>query len=550
MRRPDVVIVGAGLGGVAASLAASRLGATVLLTEPTDWPGGQLTVQGVPLDEHPWIETHGCTESYARFRRTVRAFYRQHYPLTARARDDAYLNPGLGNVGRLCHEPRVAVTVLGAMLAPFRASSRLTVRYECDAIGLETTGDRVESIRLLDKRTGHEFSAAGAYYLDATELGDLLPLGHVEHVIGSESQADTGEPHALPTANPADQIAIAFGFALEYRPGEDHVIARPAEYDFWRGYQAAFRPSPQLDWHDRDPISGEEFDHRLFEEPGASGRQPLWLFRRLLCRDLFEPGFLDSDVSMVYWPQSDYWIRPIIDLDSRTSRDAVDGAKGLSRSLLYWLQTEAPRPDGKTGYPGLRLRPDVTGTPDGFVKHPYAREGRRIVGEFRVVEQHVGVDARRGIEGAERFDDSVGIGSHRLDLHPSTGPREYIDLAHWPFQIPLGALLPIRVENLLAACKNIGTTHVTNSAYRFHPVEWNVGEAAGALAAFCVQRGTRPRQVRQNRRVLAEFQSLLADHLGVPLAWPAYRPYGRHDHGPWPLRYPVSTVNRPAKRDT
>ena len=53
-----------------------------------------------------------------------------------------------------------------------------------------------------------------------------------------------------------------------------------------------------------------------------------------------------------------------------------------------------------------------------------------------------------------------------------------------PFEIPLGALLPERVENLLPACKNIGTTHITNGCYRLHPVEWNIGEAAGALGGL------------------------------------------------------------------
>ena len=53
----DVVIVGGGLGGVAATLAAARLGRRVVLVEEIDWIGGQLTAQAVPPDEHPWIET-------------------------------------------------------------------------------------------------------------------------------------------------------------------------------------------------------------------------------------------------------------------------------------------------------------------------------------------------------------------------------------------------------------------------------------------------------------------------------------------------------------
>ena len=56
----------------------------------------------------------------------------------------------------------------------------------------------------------------------------------------------------------------------------------------------------------------------------------------------------------------------------------LDEARQLSLSLFHWLQTEAPRPDGGTGYPGLYLRPDVTGTDDGLAKSPYVRESRRI----------------------------------------------------------------------------------------------------------------------------------------------------------------------------
>jgi hypothetical protein len=48
------------------------------------------------------------------------------------------------------------------------------------------------------------------------------------------------------------------------------------------------------------------------------------------------------------------------------------------------------------------------------------------------------------------------------------------------------------MTNLLAANKNIGTTHITNGCYRLHPVEWNIGEAAGHLAAYCLSSGTSP----------------------------------------------------------
>src|SRR5262249_41460588 len=154
------------------------------------------------------------------------------------------------------------------------------------------------------------------------------------------------------------------------------------------------------------------------------------------------------------------------------------------------------------------------------------RESRRIRAEFTVLEQHVGTGARMKLLGkkrdevsAERFFDSVGVGSYRIDLHPSSSGDNYIDISSLPFQIPLGALIPRRVENLLPACKNLGVTHITNGCYRLHPVEWNIGEAAGALAAFCLAKKEPPRRVRKDRKLLAEFQAKLrAD--GVELEWP------------------------------
>src|SRR3954452_3928205 len=125
--RTTVLVVGGGLGGVAAALAAAERGAGVVLAEETSWLGGQLTSQAVPLDEHPWIERFGCTARYRRLRDPIRAYYRAHYPLTEAARGGALLRPGASLRGALSHEPRVALAVIEAMLAPSRSSGRLRV---------------------------------------------------------------------------------------------------------------------------------------------------------------------------------------------------------------------------------------------------------------------------------------------------------------------------------------------------------------------------------------------------------------------------------------
>jgi hypothetical protein len=117
----------------------------------------------------------------------------------------------------------------------------------------------------------------------------------------------------------------------------------------------------------------------------------------------------------------------------------------------------------------------------------------------------------------------VGVGSYRIDLHPSTGGDNYIDISSVPFQIPLGALIPRRVENLLPACKNLGTTHVTNGCFRLHPVEWAIGEAAGALVAHCLEQHESPRAIRNSPKRLSAFQAQLAAQ-GVEIAWPRVTP--------------------------
>jgi hypothetical protein len=252
----------------------------------------------------------------------------------------------------------------------------------------------------------------------------------------------------------------------------------------------------------------------------------LFRYRRILDRTNFEAGAFAGDMTLVNWPQNDYMLGTLIDVAAPEAERQIARAKQLSLSLLYWLQTACPRPDGGLGWKGLRLRPDVTGTEDGLAKYPYVRESRRIAAELTVLETHVATDARMKLTGAtadaataENFPDSVGIGSYAIDLHPTTGGDNYIDFDARPFQIPLGALIPRRVENLLPACKNIGTTHLTNGCYRLHPVEWNIGEAAGLLAAFCAEKKAPARAVRNRPALLAEFQQRLTAQ-EVPLAWP------------------------------
>ncbi len=525
----DLVIAGGGLGGCASAMAALRNGLSVILTEETDWLGGQVSQQGVPPDEHAWIETHGATQLYRDFRNNVRDYYKRNYPVTDEAKARKNLNPGDGSVSKLCHEPRVAVAVLNDMFAPYLSNGKLKLLLEHKITGADAKDNRVKSLDAVSIKSKQKLVLVAPYFVDATELGDLLPLTGTEFVTGAESKSETGELHAPEKADPENNQAFTVCFAIDYVPGENHVIEKPKEYDFWKN----FVPKMSKPWSGK--LLDLSYSNPKTLEPKILGFHPegismgeklnLWNYRKIINKENFKKGFYPGDITIVNWPQNDYFLGNLVGASEKDFNKHFERGKQLSLSLLYWLQTEAPRPDGGKGWPGVRLRKDIMGTEDGLAKYPYVRESRRIKAVFTIKEEHVGVDNRALVTGkkaenkAAEFYDSVGVGYYHIDLHPSTAGDNYIDFGSLPFQIPLGALLPERMENLLPANKNIGTTHITNGCYRLHPVEWSIGESVGLLVKYALNKNIIPKVVRDNQEFLTDFQGFIRKQ-GIETNWP------------------------------
>jgi FAD dependent oxidoreductase len=194
------------------------------------------------------------------------------------------------------------------------------------------------------------------------------------------------------------------------------------------------------------------------------------------------------------------------------------------------------------------------GTAHGLSKYPYMREGRRIIGRpssgynrgFTITEldisrrnyqdnfyrQNLSADNYRrlqatlsGLEGfsvlqgkaspdsvkrrkrSTIYPDSVGIGHYAIDFHPcmmesppekegnkeKEGERMGGEQAY-PFQIPLRALIPQKIDNLIVTGKNIATSHIAAAAYRVHSFEWSSGAAAGVVASLGLDENILPYQ--------------------------------------------------------
>jgi hypothetical protein len=535
--RTEILIAGAGTGGVAAAMMACDLGHRVIMTEETDWIGGQLTAQIVPPDEHPWIEQFGCTRRYRDFRNRVRRAYFQNPNLSEPARQNPLLNPGTGWVSRLCFEPQIGLEVIGKMLEPYVAKGLLTILAKHKPHSASVNNDQVEAVRFLNLQTGQLLTIEAAVFLDATELGDLLPMTRTEYVVGAESKTDTQEPNAVGGPAEWDNVqGITWCFTLAADPTKEHRIEKPAQYEKWKNWKPNFWPGPILGFEVLHAHTGETRELPLY------GRKPgdwyaLFPYRQIVCPTVL-PG--QHPATVVNWPQNDYFEATIMDVDPLPNGDEIpdcfdipgamgpisgsrlNDSKQLSLSLLYWLQNDAPRHDDQPGaYPNLYMSPELAGTQDGFAKYPYIREARRIQAEYIVKEQDVAAYTNEGADRAPSFQDSVGVGAYRIDLHPSTNGANTIDTSTLPFEIPLRSLVPQRMKNLIPACKNLGVTHITNGCYRLHPVEWNIGESAAALASYTLRKGS-SQAVSASPETVAELQRLLVNQ-GIELSWPKLR---------------------------
>ncbi len=512
----DVAIAGGGMGGVAAALS---LGETVraALTEETSWLGGQLSTQSVSaLDENKYVETSGACLNYLQMRQAIRKTYRDSDKLTAAAAADPILNPGSCWVTRLAFEPQVALGVLDKMLTPQieRGATKILKRTKIVAAHLvgeapekadSPEAAQIDALLAVNLDSGEFTEIQCTIAIDATELGDLMPLAKIPYQTGSDSRWITGEPHAPEVGDAENVQDFTYPFILTFHPGENHTIEKPTDYDaFFADGKFSFDGYKMF--VETDDIKDGKERHLL----------PFWTYRRLIDKGLFMEGAFQSDVSMINWDSNDLRGKNIIDKSPEIQRDYLSLGKRISLGFLYWLQTAAPRDDGGHGYPELKLNYDLLGTKDGLSKYPYIREGRRLAATARVVEQDI-VEKTNSLARAKLFSDSCGIGLYPVDIH---GRQEIPGAAQQtkPFQVPLGTLITDYCANYIAGCKNIGVTHITNGAYRLHPIEWAIGTAAGALARLSLSSKTEPLSFASDQNNLISLQMQLA-MAGAPIFW-------------------------------
>ena len=506
----DVAVIGGSLGGIQAALSADKENKKVYLCEVCDWIGGQLTSQGVPPDENKWIEEQGGTKTYHDFRKAVRDYYRALPEINPEAAKKENLNPGNAWVSRVAHEPKVAEKILRDMLAPYIADGSIVLECETVAVDSVVENDVIKAVTVKSLKTQEEKVIEATYFLDATDCGDLLPVVGAEFRTGAESKEMTGEPEAADVADPTDLQAITWVAALELLPEDsDYVPEKPEMYDYYASLDVPHCDCKLLSWYTNKLQGAGTRKLGMYDgegnDPASLG---LWNYRRIIDTPNFTDG--RNEVTLLNWPQNDYWLGNIF--DDPDAKEHLKRARELTRCTVYWLQTEALRPDGTKGHK-VRLRPDIMGTEDGLAKMPYIRESRRIIAKRLICEQEI---VRDFTNEPLKVHDTVGVGHYSMDLHMTTKSHNHFMRKTWPFEIPLSAMIPVRIKNLIPACKNIGCTHLTGGCYRLHPIEWNIGESAGYIAAYCMDHGISMDELLEKE--LESFQNYLVER-GIQLHW-------------------------------
>lgn len=530
-----ILIVGGSTAAYSATLGALKAGAKVCLVQPQKVLGGQFTAQALPASDDGKLlsleerYSHPIDSENFAISKTQREFRdraRQLQKVNGKVID----NPGGGWVSPFAVTPVNAAEALNAAIKPYLNNQQLTLipfTGPIEVLKTESPGQlrRVTGVIFQDKQTQHQFTVNAQIVIEATDLGDLLELGQIESRIGQESRHETGETILPEQAYPLCQQAITFCTLVEKTTSGGGVpIGAPNGYDRdpWLNAQDFTR----IFWKLKDNI----WDKRDFYHDWG-----IFRYRRLQRgqeNDTPKPG----DVTVINWGISprgnngnpplnhrgeplccgnDYCMGALVGVSLPDRQKQIQQARDRARAYIHYLQTN--------GISDLKPRGDLTWTEDGIALEPYIREARRGVALRTIRHEDVALKFfPKDTARARCFEDSVGVGQyHYLDVHPNDTPG-HIDLGDanisLPFTLPLGALIPFNTDGLILSAKSIGTTHITNSVYRMHPVEWAIGEAGGHLASFALKQGVDVRQVATDLKFKRQFQSLLAQQ-GIPLFW-------------------------------
>lgn len=400
------------------------------------------------------------------------------------------------------------------------------------------------------------------YVIEATETGELLALADLPHRLGIDPLSYTNPSASGSKPYPYCPQAYTYTFAIEATaiPQTAKIPAFYPRYansysynslnyakspDLVFTYRRIWSVNPKADSKTVNPgdISMQNWNWGNDYGPGTAIDNYIYTREQLAAMGQLNPGGWQGGLRIASLRGGEeqalgffYWL-----LAGTTDAKLGAGVKQPSPNRRYLEGLNSPM-----------------GTVHGLSKYPYIREGRRLIGRYaygypdgftiseidvsrqnfqapyypetlstqtyknlevamaglKVIDVILGTVKPPEFKWRTRsriYSDSVGIGNYNIDFHPCMefSPPERPDNIErpgerqaaaetYPFQLPLRAMIPPKIDNLLVTGKNVATSHISAAAYRVQSFEWSAGAAAGTTAAFALETGVMPYQLVEN----------------------------------------------------
>lgn len=445
----DVVVIGAGPGGLPAAIAAARKGAKVLLVEKNGYLGGNLAI-GLPL--LGYLDKNG---------NQVTAGFAQELVDTLMERNACYGHsrcPMHNSVTLYNHEEFKLVAFEKCLEAG------VEILLHTEVIDAEVENGLIKRLVLFGK--GYRIEVESKVYIDATGDGDVAYLAGARYAKGQKGTGVLQPPTLMFTLGNVnlekfhkfiseDPEQMILGDSMEvprdYNP--EHIMSTPNHV--FVGLR------------------------KLFSQLKAKGELPV-------DRDTFIyiNSLIPGEVNV-----------------NSTRHLNVDGSNvfDLTRAEI----------EGHFQIPKLTetLRKHAPGFEDCYITRIFptigVRETRRFEGIKELTEDK--------IVAGDIPEDTVALGSYIIDIHDGGGAGTIIKRLEKAYGIPYGCLVSKDIDNLMLSGRCISMDAVVLSSARVMPTCMAIGEAAGVGAAVAVNKEIKPAEVDSNDvvKILKENGAIL-----------------------------------------
>lgn len=431
----DLVIVQGSTGGTTAGIQAARMGAKTLIIEPHQWLGGMLTAAGVSAIDGNHNMPAGL---WGEFRSALRQYYGGAKAIET------------GWVSNTLFEPHVGANIWKELA---EKETNLDIWYQSQFI-MATPTEMGWHIQI--DKNGEQQIVSCKMLIDATDLGDVAAAVGASYDVGMDAQSQSKESMAPTESNDIIQDLTFAAILKDFGKDADKTIPRPQNYD-----PSQFHCSCQVNCKNKEAHP---------------------------CETMLTYGKLPNEKYMINWPikGNDYYTN-LIDVPLAERPAILAKAKAKTLQFVYYIQHDL-------GYKNLGLAEDEFPTTDLLPFIPYHREGRRFHGLCRMNVNHILAPYK---QRAPLFRTGIAVGDYPIDHHHKELPdAPEINFPSVPsFNVPLGALIPKDIDNLIIAEKPISVSNIVNGSSRLQPVVLQIGQAAGALAAMAIQKQQSPKEI-------------------------------------------------------